>query len=391
MPMLQKRCPCCSSEAIDVIFTIENAPIFSLVAVKTKEQALAVPRKTIELGFCNGCGFIFNRLFDTSIDYFSMGYEDQQGFSKTFMQFLTRISKGLIERYDLFGKTILEIGCGKGDFLNLFVGLNQGNGIGIDPACESSRQNNANITFYKESYAHRHGEIPADLICCRHTFEHIHNTSEFLSVIRKSLARQIGPVIFFEVPQIKRILQIRAFWDIYYEHCSYFSPGALARVFRRTGFEVLDLRLDYEDQYLLLEARPCLNESTETFEIEESVAQLKGMVEDFSKKIREELGEWRRKLAELKTKKAKTVVWGGGSKSVGFLVNFADLNLIEYVVDVNPHMEGNFIPGIGSMYVQPSFLKEYRPDAVIIMNGIYRNEITQSLNSMDLRPEIHAL
>ena len=81
--MLHKKCPSCGSERIDGFFTINNAPIFSLVTVKSKEEALAVPRKNIELGFCGQCGFIFNRLFDTSIDYFTGGYEDQQAFSKT--------------------------------------------------------------------------------------------------------------------------------------------------------------------------------------------------------------------------------------------------------------------------------------------------------------------
>lgn len=389
--MLHKKCPSCGSERIDGFFTINNAPIFSLVTVKSKEEALAVPRKNIELGFCGQCGFIFNRLFDTSIDYFTGGYEDQQAFSKTFMEYLKRISEGLIEKYDLRGKTLIEIGCGKGDFLNQLVQINGGKGIGIDPAYEAGRQSNPKLTFYKEFYSLEHGKIPADLICCRHTLEHIHQTEEFLQLIRDSLGERTDTVIFFEIPQIKRILEIRAFWDIYYEHCSYFSPGSLARVFRKTGYEILDLRLDYNGQYLLIEARPSLKKSDKTFEIEESVEQLEALVMEFKEKIKEELLGWRQTLVKLKERNSKTVVWGGGSKSVGFLVNFADLDLIQYVVDVNPHMEGNYIPGIGKMYVQPKFLKEYRPDAVIIMNGIYKDEITKSLHEMDLYPEIHAL
>lgn len=389
--MLHKKCPSCGSERLDGFFTISNAPIFSLVTVKSKEQALAVPRKNIELAFCNHCGFIFNRLFDTSIDYFSGGYEDQQGYSKTFMEYLRRISEGLIERYGLKGKTLVEIGCGKGDFLNLLVQINGGKGIGIDPAYEPGRQNNPSLTFDRQFYALAHGTIPAGLICCRHTLEHIHQTEEFLQLIRDSLGQRTDPVIFFEIPQIKRILEIRAFWDIYYEHCTYYSPGSLARVFRKTGYEILDLRLDYNDQYLLIEARPSLTRSEKTFDIEESVEQLKILVTEFKAKIQEELRVWRSTLLGLKERKSKTVVWGGGSKSVGFLVNFADLDLVEYVVDVNPHMEGNFIPGIGKMYVQPKFLKEYRPDAVIIMNGIYKGEITKSLHDMGLHPEVFAL
>jgi hypothetical protein len=54
-------------------------------------------------------------------------------------------------------------------------------------------------------------------------------------------------------------------------------------------------------------------------------------------------------------------------------------------------MENNFIPGIGKKYVQPKFLKDYKPEAVIIMNGIYKDEITKTLHEMDVFPEIYAL
>jgi hypothetical protein len=54
-------------------------------------------------------------------------------------------------------------------------------------------------------------------------------------------------------------------------------------------------------------------------------------------------------------------------------------------------MEGNYIPGIGKQYVKPDFLRNYKPDAVIIMNGVYKNEITKMLNDMDVYPEIYTL
>jgi SAM-dependent methyltransferase len=389
--MLHTLCPNCGSSQIEGFFEIKNAPIFSLVTVKSQKEALKVPRKDIELGFCHSCGFIFNRLFDTSIDYFTLGYEDQQGFSTTFMNYLRKISEHLIQKYDLKGKTLMEIGCGKGDFINLLTELAGGKGIGVDPAYQEGRQTNPNLTFYKDFYKAEHGQLPADFICCRHTLEHIHATQAFLKLIRHSLGKETQKVIFFEIPQIIRILEVQAFWDIYYEHCSYFSAGSLARLFRSTGFEILDLHLDYNDQYLLIEARPANTISEKTFPIEESIAEQKERIGMFQTRIREQLSDWRRKLQTLKDANKRTVVWGGGSKSVGFLTNFADLNAIEYVVDINPHMENNYIPGIGKKYVQPKFLQEYQPEAVIIMNGIYKEEITKTLHDMNVFPEIYAL
>ena len=389
--MEHKHCPNCNEPNIEGFFKIKKAPIFSLVTVKTKEEALSVPRKDIELCFCHSCGFIFNRLFDTSIDYFSMGYEDQQGYSKTFMQYLTRISNELIEKYNFQNQTIVEIGCGKGDFLNLLNSLAGGKGIGIDPAYEDGRQKNPNLTFYKELYSLEHGKIPSSMVCCRHTLEHIHATQEFLQLIRRSLGNERRPLVFFEIPQISRILDVLAFWDIYYEHCSYFSAGSLARLFRSTGYQILDLRLDYSDQYLLIEAIPATGPSSKILDIEESVEEQKKRVDAFQLKIDERLGQWRKRLQKIKDQGKRAVIWGGGSKSVGFLTNFADIELFQFVVDINPHMENNFIPGIGSQYVQPGFLTEYQPDVVIIMNGVYKDEIAQTMKNMGVFPTVYTL
>jgi hypothetical protein len=384
-------CPCCQKDQIEEFFLIKNAPVYSMVTVTTREEALAVPRKDIGLGFCHDCGFIFNRRYDTSIDYFTMGYEDQQGFSATFMQYLTRISEELIAKYHLQDKTLLEIGCGKGDFINLLNTLAGGKGIGIDPAYEDGRQNNPNLTFYKEFYSEKHGELVADLICCRHTLEHIFATRDFLHHIRASLGHENRPVVFFEIPQISRILDIQAFWDIYYEHCSYFSAGSLGRLFRSTGYEILDMRLDYSDQYLLIDAIPSRSPSEKLFAIEESIEEQKERIKNFKAEINIQLGGWRNRLNKMKGAGEKVVVWGGGSKSVGFLTNFADLELIDYVVDINPNMENNYIPGIGSKYVQPEFLRDYQPDVVIIMNGVYKKEISQMINEMGFSPAIYTL
>ena len=389
---MSSQCPCCHSVAVEPFFSIKDAPIFSIVTISSREEALSVPRKDIELAFCRDCGFIFNRLFDVGLDYFTMGYEDQQGFSQTFMTYLNRISAELIEKYSLTDKTLLEIGCGKGDFINALNRLAGGKGIGIDPAYVDGRQNNPDLTFYKEFYALEHGKLDPDFICCRHTLEHISEPLALLRLIHSSLGGK-RPVLFFEVPQVTRILEIQAFWDIYFEHCSYFSAGSLAHLFRKAGFDVLDLRLDYDDQYLLIEAVPTQDPTGEgrIFALEESPDTQYQRVESFRTNVGRQLGEWRERLEQMKAAGEKVVVWGGGSKSVGFLTNFSDLKLIDYVVDINPNMEGNFIPGIGSRYVQPSFLKNYRPDTVIIMNGVYQDEITRVLHDMGLEPKIYPL
>ena len=389
--MKHTECPCCRSGELEDFFRIPNAPTQSLVTIKDRDEALAIPRKDIVLTFCNHCGFIFNSEFDTSIDYYTQGYEDQQGFSPTFVKFITGVTQRFIDRYDIRNKQVIEIGCGKGDFIRLISKLGENKGVGIDPAYVPGRGEDVpDVSFIREFYSSKHGDIEADCITCRHTLEHIHDTGGFMQTIRSSF-RETAPILFFEVPCIVRILDIQAFWDIFYEHCTYLSPGSLARLFRMNGFEVLDMYLEYDDQYLFIEAGPTEGPSDKIHPLEESVAELKAKTKTFVEKINVQLGEWRDRLSRFREEGKKFVVWGGGSKSVGFLTQFADLGVIEHVVDINPHMTGNYIPGIGIQYVGPEFLDTYAPDVVIVMNSVYMDEIRRSLSERGLHPEMLGL
>jgi SAM-dependent methyltransferase len=385
-------CPNCNHNETEEFFTIKNAPTQSLLTVKSRDEALKIRKDEINLSFCNNCGFIYNRTFDTSIDYYTQGYEDQQGFSPTFKEFITCISNRLIEKYDLHNKDIIEVGCGKGDFISLLCELGNNRGIGIDPAYVPGRvQPNPNLKFITEFYNTGHGNLPADIICCRHTLEHIHDTGNFLRTIRDSIGEKKDTIVFFEVPYIVRILKMEAFWDIFYEHCSYFSPGSLARLFRLNRFEVIDMYLEYGDQYLFIEARPVDEISEKIHPLEETVTDLKELTGNFATNVKRRLDQWRTDLKAMKEAGKKVVIWGGGSKSVGFLVNLNGVNAIDHVVDINPHMQGNYIPGIGIRYLGPDDLIHHNPDMVIIMNSVYMDEISEMLNSKGLYPELIGL
>jgi ABC-type Fe3+-hydroxamate transport system substrate-binding protein len=102
--------------------------------------------------------------------------------------------------------------------------------------------------------------------------------------------------------------------------------------------------------------------------------------------------QWRAALAEWKSAGKKVVLWGGGSKGVAFLTTLGQsLDDIAYAVDINPIKSGTFMAGTGQGIVAPSFLPDYRPDVVIIMNPVYRGEITRDLSAMGLAPNIQAL
>ncbi len=85
------------------------------------------------------------------------------------------------------------------------------------------------------------------------------------------------------------------------------------------------------------------------------------------------------------------VIWGGGSKGAAFLSAVDASEIIDFVVDINPFRQQTFMAGTGQAIVAPIFLKEYRPDVVIVMNAIYRAEIVQDLNQLGLTPVVTTL
>ena len=58
------------------------------------------------------------------------------------------------------------------------------------------------------------------------TLEHIPATGDFVRMVRRAIGDAVrNRPVFFQIPEATRILRDCAFEDIYYEHCSYFSPA----------------------------------------------------------------------------------------------------------------------------------------------------------------------
>lgn len=220
------------------------------------------------------------------------------------------------------------------------------------------------------------------------TLEHIHKTSDFIRIIRRSIQDKPDTIVFFQVPNVIRILKYLAFWDIYYEHCSYFSPGSLASLFRNNDFEVIDLWNDYDEQYVMLGAKQGSISTSKSLPLEEDISELKSKVDLFSKKNTNQLSTWNSYLQKANKEGRRVVLWGGGSKGVAFLTTLNIQGEVEYVVDINPNKHGTYMAGSGQEIISPDFLKQYKPDVVIIMNQIYHKEIKDDLDRMGVIAEL---
>lgn len=102
--------------------------------------------------------------------------------------------------------------------------------------------------------------------------------------------------------------------------------------------------------------------------------------------------EWRTKLADWRAAARRVVLWGGGSKGVAFLTTLGQTrDDIAYAVDINPLKHATFMAGTGQEIIAPESLQTFRPDVVIIMNPVYRDEVTADLAALGLSPQIETL
>jgi SAM-dependent methyltransferase len=365
--------------------------VHSVLLFPTREEAIRYPKGDIVLAFCGTCGLISNIAFDATLHEYSTRYEETQGFSSTFAAFHKQLAEALIARYKLHGKDIIEIGCGKGEFLALLCEGGDNRGIGFDPAYVSARNTSPakdRMRFVNDLYSEKYTDIHGDFVCCKMTLEHIPAVSSFVSTVRRSIGDRLGTIVFFQIPEVRRILQERAFWDVYYEHCSYFSKGSLARAFRGSGFDVVELWTDYDDQYLMIEAHPRTGAPAPPLPEEDDLELLRTDIAGFVAGIEGFLAHWRERLATYRREGKRVVLWGAGSKGVAFLTKLGVTDEIAYAVDINPYKKGTFMAGTGHPIVLPEFLKDYRPEEVIVMNPIYCDEIRNDLANLGLSPQL---
>jgi SAM-dependent methyltransferase len=376
---------------MEVFIEIEDVPVHCNLLWPTREAALNAPRGSIRLAICNACGMIYNLAFDPSRIQYTQVYENSLHFSPRFQAYAEELAGRLIEQYQLHGKTILEIGCGKGEFLALLCRGGENRGIGFDPSYSDrgeDQEESQDLHFIRDYYSEDYATYGADLICCRQVLEHIQDPRDFLQRLRRTVGDRREAVIFFEVPNVLYTLRDLGIWDIIYEHCSYFSAPSLTRIFQEVGFTVLHVYSTFGGQFLCVEASQLIAASPSPMGPLEDVEELLHLARAFAEHYWHKVGMWTTNLYQLQSRANRVVVWGAGSKGVTFLNSVRNGHQVGYVIDINPRKRGMYVAGTGQQIVLPEFLPEYQPDTVLVMNSIYKDEIRALLRQLKVSADI---
>lgn len=373
------QCPICEGLRLTPFLQRNRVPVHQNLIVTSREAARSVTRGELDLVVCEDCGFVFNRAFDLSRLAYGEDYDNTQSCSAYFDAYLDGLVKDLVERQGVRNCTIIEVGCGKGQFLHKltnFPGANN-KGFGFDPSYVGADTGlDGRLAFRRCYYDDTCTDVAADIVVCRHVIEHIPEPIALLRSVRAALAHSPKARVFFETPCVEWILRNRVVWDFFYEHCSLFSAASLILAFERTGLTVERVDHIFGGQYLWLEARltdavlPTLQSRSETV----ALARDYGADEEILRQ------KWLTRLLALKPR-GKIALWGAGAKGATFanLVD-PDCTLIDCLVDLNPNKQGCYIPGTGHSIIAPADLPRRDVKSAVLMNPNYRAENLRLLN-----------
>jgi SAM-dependent methyltransferase len=312
--------------------------------------------------------FTENSSFDPALLRYDDNYQNSQAYSPTFQRHMQGVCQIIKDHFDPRTR-IVEVGCGKGDFVNLLESNGYPYVFGYDAAYEG---NNPKII---SRYLNQDDSIDAELIVLRHTLEHIKRPHHFLRMLR-SITND-NCYVYIEVPCFDWIQANQAYFDITYEHVNYFNLRSLAALFDQ---RVKASGAFFGNQYLYVIAR--LGDLSENFFLEYEHGQWSTNV--FSQlfpRHNADLQSFKEKLANGR----KGYVWGCATKGCLFLHYCRSveglLDSVPFAVDINPMKVGKYLPSskVPIKSKNDLFDAATNNDVIAISNPNYFEEIKADL------------
>lgn len=316
-------------------------------------------------------------------DYFSSFSQSWVAHAKNYVDMIT-------DRLGL-GKDSLamEIASNDGYLLQHFVAKDIPV-LGIEPAAnvaEAAKEKGIRTTvrfFGTETAKSIREEFgSADLLLGNNVLAHVPDINDFVGGM-KALLSDDG-VLTMEFPHLLKLIDENQFDTIYHEHFSYLSFYTVEQIFAKHGLTLFDVQeIPSHGGSLRIFGRHTENTK---LEVTSNVEQLRDKeisrgINDLPiyKAFEERVKETKRKLLDFlieKKREGKTVVGYGAPGKGNTLLNYCAIrqDFLDYTTDMSPQKQGKYTPGTRLPILDPSVLKETKPDYVLILPWNLAKEI----------------
>jgi SAM-dependent methyltransferase len=395
--LTESACPACARPSTSPFVEIDGLPVHVGVLWRTSDAAAAAPRGPMHMHVCAGCAYVWNAAFDPGLLDYEQEYDNALHGSALFRRFEAAMVEHLVERYDLHGKTVVEVGCGDGRFLGLLAAAGGNDAVGFEPGYRPERRAAGvpdGVEVLAEPYTADHPRRAGDLVATRQVLEHMDDPVGFLRTIRRGIGDR-ATALYVDVPNGAELLDQFACWDLMYEHCGVYVEPALRHVAAAAGFAVTDVRPAHSGQFLVLEATPAPagpggddDGADAPAPDAAEVAHWAERATAFGDAFRRRVDGWRTRLAEYREQGLTVVAWGAGGRGSTFFSTVGIGAEVAAVVDLNPAKQGTFLAGTGHEIVAPERLVGLGPDVVIVVNRVYADEVRADVDRLGLSPKV---
>ncbi|GIF71252.1 SAM-dependent methyltransferase [Asanoa siamensis] len=384
------RCSACGDDDLVPFADLGTIPVFCGVHWASRDEALASPLGRMSLAYCPSCAYVRNVAFEPALLHYDTTMDTNLHHSPAFQTFSAELVKHLTERYPLRGATVLDIGCGQGEFLRELCHVAGARGIGYDAMYAGPTGPDPSGAEFHSGHAPLDGSTePFDFVTSRHWFEHVDDPYAFLVALR-TLAGDRPVRGYIEVPDACYDMAT-AGWEVIYPHVSYFDAYSLRRIVERAGWRVEDTGPLFQGMFRFVEFSANVSgptASTAPLPGADAVSRQLEAIRGFAARHFAERDRWRTLIADRIAAGDHPVLWGAGSRGVQFL-HLADPDgRLAAVVDVNARKWGRFLPVTGHEVTAPETLRGLDTRTVIITNPAYRGEIGATLRGLGIDAEL---
>lgn len=388
------NCRFCKTELNDVFIDLGNSPASNSFLSK---EALNEPETfyPLKVYTCPKCFLVqvdeykkSDAIFDSTYVYFS-------SYSTSWLAHAKAYVEKMQERFHYNNESlVVEIASNDGYLLQYFKQKNIPV-LGIEPTANTAaaaleKGVPSVVDFFGVRLAEQlvsEGK-KADLLLGNNVLAHVPDIADFVGGMKIILKEQ--GVITMEYPHLMQLVDNNQFDTIYHEHFSYLSFATVKQIFEACGLALFDVEeIPTHGGSLRIYAK---HKEDNSKKIEDSVAALlqkedeKGMLSmsyysNFQQKafsIKQQLLQF---LLDQQKAGKKVAAYGAAAKG-NTLLNYCGIknDLIDFVVDANPHKQQKFLPASHIPVLNEAHLKEAKPDFVIILPWNLKNEIVQQLS-----------